>query len=41
VTSKVYRAGREMTFSSAFTPVIEHFPHDQFPVPPPPQRCEP
>jgi hypothetical protein len=41
VTSKFYRGGREMTFSSAFTPIIEHFPRDEFPVPAPPQRCDP
>lgn len=41
VTSKIYRGGREMAFSPDFAPVIEHFPRDEFPVPPAPQRCEP
>jgi hypothetical protein len=36
VSSTMYRAGAEMTFSSDFAPVLEHFPNDTFPVPAPP-----
>ncbi|HEY6361082.1 MAG TPA: acetylxylan esterase [Vicinamibacterales bacterium] len=36
VSSTIHRAGAEMTFSSEFVPVLEHFPRDTFPVPPPP-----
>ena len=39
ISSKVYRGGGEMTFSPDFAPVLEHFPRDNFPVPPPPDRC--
>jgi len=39
ISSKVYRGGSEMTFSPEFAPLLEHFPRDTFPVPPPPDRC--
>ena len=32
-------AAREMAFGTDFVPVIEHFPRDDFPVPPPPPVC--
>jgi hypothetical protein len=41
VTSKMYRGATEMSFSSEFAPSLEHFPHDDFPVPQPPVRCTP
>jgi hypothetical protein len=39
ISSKVYRGGSELTFSPDFAPVLEHFPHDNFPSPPAPDRC--
>ena len=39
ISSRVYRGDREMTFSPDFAPVLQHFPRDNFPVPPPPDRC--
>jgi dienelactone hydrolase len=39
VSSKLYRGGAEMSFSPDVAPVLEHFPHDTFPVPPAPARC--
>ena len=39
ISSRVYRGNREMTFSPDFAPVLQHFPRDNFPVPPPPDRC--
>jgi dienelactone hydrolase len=39
VSSPVQFRGQEMTFGTDFVPVIEHFPRDDFPVPPPPAAC--
>ena len=36
VSSKMYYRSSEMTFGSGFVPKIEHWPGDEFPVPPPP-----
>jgi cephalosporin-C deacetylase-like acetyl esterase len=36
ISSKMYHKGAEMEFCTDFAPVIEHFPGDDFPVPPPP-----
>jgi len=36
ISSKIYYGPQEMAFGSGFVPVIEHFPRDSFPVPPPP-----
>jgi cephalosporin-C deacetylase-like acetyl esterase len=36
VSSKFYYRRSEMTFDSGFTPTIEHWDRDDFPVPPPP-----
>lgn len=36
VTSKLYYKLREMAFGQRFLPIIEHYPRDTFPVPPPP-----
>ena len=37
VSSKMYHHGSEMEFGSDFTPAIQHWPGDNFPVPPPPE----
>ncbi len=39
VSSRVYRGAAPMAFSPEFSPVIEHFPRDGFPVPPAPRAC--
>ena len=39
VSSPVQFRGREMTFGTDFVPVLEHFPRDDFEVPPPPGPC--
>jgi hypothetical protein len=36
ISSKLYRGSTEMQFCSGFVPRIEHFPDDDFPVPPAP-----
>ena len=36
VTSKLYYRSRVMVFGHGFVPIIEHYPGDMFPVPPPP-----
>jgi cephalosporin-C deacetylase-like acetyl esterase len=36
ISSKLYRGSTELQFCSDFVPRIEHFPGDDFPVPPPP-----
>jgi len=36
VSSKMHYGAGEMTFGSGFVPMIEHWPGDDFPVPPPP-----
>ena len=36
VTSKLYYRSRVMSFGQGFLPIIEHYPGDNFPVPPPP-----
>ena len=36
VSSRMYYRGGEMTFGSGFVPTIEHWPSDDYPVPPPP-----
>ena len=40
VSSKMYYGFSEMAFGSDFVPIIEHFPDDEFPVPPVPD-CVP
>jgi hypothetical protein len=36
VTSELYYRSRVMVFGRGFVPIIEHYPGDMFPVPPPP-----
>ena len=40
VTSKLYYRSGAMGFGQGFLPIIEHYPDDTFPVPPPP-HCPP
>jgi cephalosporin-C deacetylase-like acetyl esterase len=40
VSSKMYYQFAEMAFGTDFVPLIEHFPGDQLPVPPPPVPCD-
>jgi hypothetical protein len=40
VSSKLYYRFAEMAFGTGFVPRLEHFPRDQFPVPPPPAPCD-
>jgi cephalosporin-C deacetylase-like acetyl esterase len=39
ISSKLYYQGGEMPFGTDFVPLIEHFPRDDFDVPPPPLPC--
>ncbi len=39
ISSPVQYRGREMEFGTDFAPLIEHFPRDDFGVPPPPAPC--
>jgi cephalosporin-C deacetylase-like acetyl esterase len=39
ISSPVQFRGGEMAFGTGFLPLIEHFPRDDFPVPPPPPVC--
>ncbi len=40
VSSKLYYQFAEMDFGTGFMPRLEHFPRDEFPVPPPPHPCD-
>jgi cephalosporin-C deacetylase-like acetyl esterase len=40
VSSKMHYQLAEMAFGSDFVPRLEHFPRDEFPVPPPPAPCD-
>jgi cephalosporin-C deacetylase-like acetyl esterase len=40
VSSRLYYGDGEMDFGTGFVPAIEHFPRDDFEVPPPPPACE-
>ena len=40
LTSKLYYRSGPMAFGQGFLPIIEHYPDDTFPVPPPP-HCPP
>jgi alpha-beta hydrolase superfamily lysophospholipase len=41
VSSPVQFRGQDMSFGTDFLPTIEHFPRDDFPVPPAPGPCRP
>jgi hypothetical protein len=40
VSSKMHYQFAEMAFGTDFVPRLEHFPRDDFPVPPPPAPCD-
>jgi cephalosporin-C deacetylase-like acetyl esterase len=40
VSSKMHYQSAEMAFGTDFVPLLEHFPRDQLPVPPPPVPCD-
>jgi cephalosporin-C deacetylase-like acetyl esterase len=40
VSSKMHYQFAEMAFGTGFVPRLEHFPRDDFPVPPPPAPCD-
>jgi hypothetical protein len=40
VSSKIHYQFAEMAFGTDFAPRFEHFPSDDFPVPPPPAPCD-
>jgi hypothetical protein len=40
VSSKMHYQLAEMAFGTDFVPRFEHFPRDEFPVPPPPTPCD-